>query len=181
LGANAVLCNHVHVPGGFEIYEGVPIIYSSGNFLFEGENEVDGWYKGFLVKLTIQPGAVVAVQLIPYWQSKNRVGVTLMDQSDQRRFLANIENLSMIIADSTMLAEKWNQFVQSKREQYFNSILNLSKAERKMLRFGIWPFWRLKRTDGIRLLNLFACEAHHNVVVSLLSTEFGGSERCCEK
>lgn len=176
VGANAVLCNHVHVPGGIEIYEGVPIIYSSGNFLFEGKNEVDGWYKGFLVRLTTQPGTVVAMQLIPYWQSRNRVGVTLMDQGERRRFLANLANLSMVISDSAMLAEKWDQFVLSKREQYLASVLNLSKVERKMLRFGIWPFWRLKRSDGLRLLNLFSCEAHQEVVVSLLSSEFSPRE-----
>ena len=181
LGANAVICNHVHVPGGIEIYEGTPIIYSTGNFLFEGENEVDGWYKGFLVKLEIQPNAVVRVQLIPYWQSKNMVGVTLMDQEERQLIFSDISNLSTIIADSTLLTKHWNQFVQSKREQYFNSLLNLSKVERKMLRFGIWPFWRLKRSNGSRLLNLFSCEAHHDLVVSLLSTEFRRNEGFGEK
>jgi hypothetical protein len=177
LGAHAVICNHVHVPGGMEIHEGVPIIYSSGNFLFEWENEIDGWYKGFLVQLSIHPGAVDAVQLIPYWQSKNRVGVTLMDQGEKRQFLAEVANLSKVIANPDELNEKWDQFVQSKREQYLNSLFNLSKVERKMLRSGIWPFWRFKRSDAIRLLNLFACESHHNVIVSLLSTEFGVTER----
>ena len=177
LGAHAVICNHVHVPGGMEIHEGVPIIYSSGNFLFEWENEIDGWYKGFLVQLSIHSGAVDAVQLIPYWQSKNRVGVTLMDQGEKRQFLAEVANLSKVIANPDELNEKWDQFVQSKREQYLNSLFNLSKVERKMLRSGIWPFWRFKRSDAIRLLNLFACESHHNVIVSLLSTEFGVTER----
>jgi hypothetical protein len=177
LGAHAVICNHVHVPGGMEIYEGVPIVYSSGNFLFEWENEIEGWYKGFLVKLIIHPGEVAAIQLIPYWQSKNRAGVTLMDQGEKRQFLADVANLSKVIADPAELIEKWDQFVQSKREQYLSSLFNLSKVERKMLKSGVWPFWRLNRSDGARLLNLFACESHHNVVVSLLTTEFGINER----
>jgi hypothetical protein len=177
LGANAVLCNHVHVPGGIEIYDGVPIIYSSGNFLFEWDNQVDEWYKGFLVQLTIQPSAVAAIRLIPYWQSKNGVGVKPMDQAEQQFFFTDITNLSMIITDPTWLEEKWDQFVHSRRRQYYNTLLNLSKVERILLRSGVWPFWRLSRSEGIRMLNLFSCESHHNVIVSLLANEFGVNQR----
>jgi poly-gamma-glutamate synthesis protein (capsule biosynthesis protein) len=176
LGANAVVCNHVHVPGGIEIYEGMPIIFSTGNFLFEGKSEVDGWYKGFLVKLAIQPGAVVAVQLIPYWQSKDKVGVRLMDHCEQGQFFAHLSELSAVIADPVALGEKWDLFVRSKRVQYFSSVLGLNKVERRLLRSGLWPFWRLKRSGGARLLNLFTCESHRDVMISLLSPEFSARE-----
>jgi poly-gamma-glutamate synthesis protein (capsule biosynthesis protein) len=172
VGAHAVVCNHVHVPGGIEVYRGAPIIYSTGNFLFEGEDEVDGWYKGFLVKLAIQPGAVVALQLIPYWQSKDQVGVRLMSHAEQGHFFAHLAEVSSVIADPVALEESWDRFVRSKRVQYLSSALGLTKVERRLLRSGLWPFWRLRRSAGAGLLNLFACESHRDVMTSLLTSEF---------
>ena len=33
-GASAVIVHHQHLPGGVEVYSGVPIVYGTGNFLF---------------------------------------------------------------------------------------------------------------------------------------------------
>ena len=178
LGVNAVICNHIHVPGCIEIYDGVPIIYSSGNFLFEANDAVDGWYKGFLVKLSIQSNAVVGIRLIPYWQSKDQVGVKLMEQSEQRQFLNHIFEISSLLADPAELVKKWDLFVNSKRIQYLSAVLGLNKVERQLLKFGIWPSWRLKRSARAGLLNLFTCEAHRDVMISLLSSEFMLGESC---
>jgi poly-gamma-glutamate synthesis protein (capsule biosynthesis protein) len=172
VGADAVVCNHVHVPGGIEVYHGVPIVYSTGNFLFEGESKVDEWHQGFLVKLAIQPGAVVALQLIPYWQFKDQVGVRLMSHAEQGQFFAHLSEISSVIADPVALEEKWDRFVRSKRVQYLSSVLGLNRVERRLLRSGVWPFWRLRRSAGARLLNLFTCESHRDAMTSLLTSEF---------
>lgn len=172
LGADAVVCNHVHAPSGIEIYERAPIIYSTGNLLFEWENQPAQWYKGYLTKLFIQPGAVAAVKLIPYWQSKDQPGVALMNHSEQREFFAHLSELAAVIADPAALRKEWDLFVRSKRIQYLSLILGLNRAERQMLRLGIGPFGRLGRSDGPGLLNLFTCESHRDLMISLLSSEF---------
>jgi poly-gamma-glutamate synthesis protein (capsule biosynthesis protein) len=166
LGANAVICNHVHVPSGIEIYEGAPIVYSTGNFLFESESAVADWYRGYFVRLTIQPSAVTAMQLIPYWQSKDNVGVRLMDHSEQVQFFAHISEVSAVVADPAKLMKEWVLFVRSKRVQYLSAVLGLNKIERRLLRIGVWPFWHLKRSNGAVLLNLFTCESHRDVMIS---------------
>jgi len=46
LGANAVIGGHPHVVQDYEIYKGKPIVYSLGNFVFDGfadEDNVTGW------------------------------------------------------------------------------------------------------------------------------------------
>jgi len=172
LGVNAIVCNHVHVPGGMEIYKDTPIIYFNGNFLFESDNEPDEWYKGFLVKFLISPITGTTVELVPYQQSKNDIGITLMDERERQLFLNNVSNLSNIISCPEDLLQKWMAFVNSKQIFYLSMLLNLSKVERKLLQFGLWPFWRLKRSDGIRLLNLFTCESHQELIISLLSEKF---------
>jgi poly-gamma-glutamate synthesis protein (capsule biosynthesis protein) len=45
-GANAVIGGHPHVVQDYEIYKGKPIVYSLGNFVFDGfedEDNVTGW------------------------------------------------------------------------------------------------------------------------------------------
>jgi hypothetical protein len=105
------------------------------------------------------------------------VGVKLMDHCEQGQFFAHLNEVSDVIADPITLTKKWDLFVNSKRVQYLSVILGLNKVERRLLKFGIWPFWHLKRSAGAGLLNLFTCESHRDVVVSLLSTEFGGKRK----
>jgi poly-gamma-glutamate synthesis protein (capsule biosynthesis protein) len=38
-GADVVIGSHPHVPQGFEMYNGKPIFYSLGNFIFDQSNE----------------------------------------------------------------------------------------------------------------------------------------------
>lgn len=34
-GGQAVICHHPHIPGAYEYYQGKPIVYSLGNFIFD--------------------------------------------------------------------------------------------------------------------------------------------------
>lgn len=52
-GCDAVICHHPHVPGAYEIYNGKPIFYSLGNFLFDNSNSTDSWNEGYMVKLNL--------------------------------------------------------------------------------------------------------------------------------
>ena len=57
-GADAVIGGHPHVTQGAEIYHGKPIIYSFGNFVFDGFHE-DATRTGWLVRLTVNKRGVV--------------------------------------------------------------------------------------------------------------------------
>jgi poly-gamma-glutamate capsule biosynthesis protein CapA/YwtB (metallophosphatase superfamily) len=57
-GADAVIGGHPHVTQGAEIYRGKPIIYSLGNFVFDGFHE-DATRTGWLVRLTLNKRGVV--------------------------------------------------------------------------------------------------------------------------
>ena len=59
LGAAAVIAMHTHCPQGYEIYRGVPIVYSMGNFFFPAppypdrpRNEV--WWYGYMSLLSVE-------------------------------------------------------------------------------------------------------------------------------
>ncbi|MBN2460920.1 MAG: CapA family protein, partial [Candidatus Cloacimonetes bacterium] len=44
LGAAAVIGHHSHYPGGFELYRGVPLFYSLGNFILDRQDQKRDWY-----------------------------------------------------------------------------------------------------------------------------------------
>ena len=58
-GADAVVGGHPHVTQGAEIYRGKPIVYSLGNFVFDGFDQPEGRL-GWVLRLTVDRGGVVA-------------------------------------------------------------------------------------------------------------------------
>jgi poly-gamma-glutamate synthesis protein (capsule biosynthesis protein) len=58
-GADVVVGNHPHVTQGAEIYRGRPVIYSLGNFVFDGF-ELPAAKRGWLVRLTLDREGVAA-------------------------------------------------------------------------------------------------------------------------
>jgi len=70
-GADAVICNHAHVPGAYEIYENKPIVYSLGNLIFDHVRPPVGWNKGYAVSLAYNTDtkAFSQINIIPYTQS----------------------------------------------------------------------------------------------------------------
>jgi poly-gamma-glutamate synthesis protein (capsule biosynthesis protein) len=62
-GADAVVGGHPHVTQGAEHYRGRPIIYSLGNFVFDGF-ELPAARVGWLLRLTVDRGGVVAWETV---------------------------------------------------------------------------------------------------------------------
>jgi len=58
-GADAVIGGHPHVTQGAEIYHGRPIIYSLGNFVFDGFHE-EATRTGWLLRLSVDKHGVVS-------------------------------------------------------------------------------------------------------------------------
>ena len=61
-GAAAVVGGHPHVTQGAEIYRGKPIVYSLGNFVFDGFDYPEA-QRGWLLRLTLDRGGVT------YWET----------------------------------------------------------------------------------------------------------------
>lgn len=59
-GADAVVGGHPHIVQGAEIYRGRPIVYSLGNFVFDGFADKPTGRLGWLLRLTVERGGVIA-------------------------------------------------------------------------------------------------------------------------
>jgi poly-gamma-glutamate synthesis protein (capsule biosynthesis protein) len=177
-GANAVISHHTHVPSGIEIYHGAPIVYGTGNLLFDWAGpRPEEWYAGYLVRLAVTTETVTEVRLIPYWQCRGEPITRLMTEEEANLFLKEIDRLSKVIADEKALSHQWTTFCQSKRVEYLSAVMGLSRFERRLLRVGVWPAWRLTKGQLTALYNLLACESHRDALISNLANQLTLWER----
>jgi poly-gamma-glutamate capsule biosynthesis protein CapA/YwtB (metallophosphatase superfamily) len=65
LGVDAFLGHHPHVPHGIGWFEGRPIVYSLGNFVFAGHDHRAWTKQSFFARLTLRKGAPPEVQACP--------------------------------------------------------------------------------------------------------------------
>ena len=84
-GADAVIGAHPHVLQGIEYYQGKPIFYSLGNFIFANRT-----YETMMAELTVTDEGI-EVRVIPCVSTANQMG--LMDGSGRAAFYGNLQGL----------------------------------------------------------------------------------------
>ncbi|MBQ7982695.1 MAG: CapA family protein [Clostridia bacterium] len=105
MGADAVIAGHTHCPQGYEMFDGKPIVYSMGNFLFKSSTERssdDPWHYGYMTALDIGERCI-DLHLIPYRFSIGADKIHVFAGEDREKMLAYIDRLSGTIANPTEL------------------------------------------------------------------------------
>lgn len=105
MGADAVVAGHTHCPQGYETYNGKPIIYSMGNFLFTNSSrpdEKDSWYYGYFTLLDIKEDGI-SFSTVPYRFDKLGSGIKVFSGEEKRKMDEYISGLSAIIGDPALL------------------------------------------------------------------------------
>lgn len=98
MGADAVIGGHTHCPQGYEIYDGKPIVYSMGNFLFKSSSdrpENDSWHYGYMSILEITNS--VSLDIIPYKFDINATKISVFNGDNKNKMVDYINELSRII------------------------------------------------------------------------------------
>lgn len=98
-GADAVIGSHPHVLQGIEYYQGKPIFYSLGNFIFS-----NGAYESIVVELTVTEGET-RVRVIPCASEGNQMGLL----SKKQDYFQRLKELSFgvrIEEDGRVLEEQ---------------------------------------------------------------------------
>jgi len=171
-GAHAVICHHSHVAGPVEVYQGAPIAYGTGNFLFPSDSpRKSAWHLGYLVSLRLTVQGVMAFELLPYQQSVNGVDVQRMGDADEEAFLVRLQEDARVVADPEALASAWEHYCLKQRSYYLYATLGLTRIERRLLRSGVWPVWRRRRRRIPELLNLLTCDSHREAAETIFSRE----------
>lgn len=141
MGADAVIGGHTHCPQGYEIYDGKPIVYSMGNFLFkssEERNEKDSWYYGYMSILEIADS--ITLKTVPYKFNNEATKIKALGNEMSEY----IDKLSKIIQNPELL------------KNYFKGWSYLHK-------------WLPSLSEGnFGGFDLARCEAHHSQMKEIL-------------
>lgn len=164
-GASAVIGTHPHCPQGIEIYNGVSIIYSLGNFLFGYDiglpySKDNFWWKSFMAKLSFNRNRACVLELIPYTFGPDATGIELIKGIEKDDFLKYINHLSDIIQDEKELTALWQAWCLENGSELIG-----------FLKGGKWPFdFENKNAlqEMVNCRNAFTCEAHNELLTTFL-------------
>jgi len=115
-GASIIVGHHSHYISGYEIFEGVPIFYGLGNFLFDFTTKLKGWYEGILLNIRINAQKEITWELHPFKQCKGNLKVELLEGQEKLRVENEIRIINSIIADPEKLKEKFNSLVETHKK-----------------------------------------------------------------
>lgn len=167
-GADAIVCHHAHISSGTEVWHGVPIMYGTGNFLFDSEPpQPESWYKGYMVSFEIRRHRVDHFELIPYVQCREEAGVRLLDSNEAESFRKELEQLSEVISDPDRLESSWQKFCNHRQRESMTKLLSMNRVLDVLLSRNLIPLRLFKRRFPV-MLNLLRCQAHHDVLIETL-------------
>jgi len=168
LGVDAVMGHHTHCFSGFEIYQEKPIVYSLGNFVFDGESRNSTWNIGSAVTLFISDDGI-NFELHPFTQCNDKVGVHLFKENEKTKWINKEKTKTELIQDDEKLEIEFDKFVK-KQERLYRSYLEpkscsfINAAKNR----GILPR-RIKGYKALLFNNIFRAEAHRDILLKLLS------------
>ena len=170
-GADIVVGHHTHCISGNEVYKGVPIYYSLGNFLFTKPNTNEEWYTGLILEIEIS-NEKVDCEVHPVRQEKVNFKLTLLEGNDKEEVSGRIETYSNIIHDPYELKKNWKAYIEKQSKQYLNYWAPVSFIQNRYIaaifrRMGVNFF--NKKISSL-YLKLMRCEAHRDMSKEVLSS-----------
>ena len=169
-GVDAIVAHHTHCFSGFEYYNGKPIVYSLGNFIFDYKKKYQKgkWTEGMSVILNLIDDKF-ELEIIPHFQGKqDNSTLQLLSNEEKEEFFNKIEQLSEKIKDDLLFIEEWENYLQTQEKFYLSSLYIKNLYIRALFMKGFFPINILKNKHNKLLLNLMRCEAHHEITKSIL-------------
>ncbi len=170
-GADIVVGHHTHCISGNEVYKGVPIYYSLGNFLFTKNNINDEWYTGLILEVEITSEGIDC-QIHPVKQEKESFELSFLKDIDKEEVLGIFKTYSNVINNPDELLNNWKMYIEKQSKEYLNywsplSFINNRYVAGLFRRLGINFF--NKKVSSL-YLNLMRCEAHRDLSKEVLSS-----------
>lgn len=178
-GADVVVAHHPHCYGGYEIYNGKPIFYSLGNFIFDYKKKYQKghWTEAFVLKLVISSDKI-DFQLIPFFQGREQnPNIELMKGNDEKNFFEKINMLNKTIVNNEEFFTQWQLYLETQRKTYTSLLRTPNKYVRFLQAKNLLPQFGLNKEFRNVLLNINRCETHHEILKSVLENKNSKDER----
>ena len=161
MGADALVAMHPHCPQGYEMYNGKPIVYSLGNFMFRTLSKTvtqDGsWNYGYLASLTFEKGRGAVLQIDPYQNNLKTSVIRLMEGEARETMMAYLEEISRRFADPVEHERMFMGWCMIAGPGYARQ----TKYDESMLECPDDP-------PALGLRNVFTCEAHNELITTYM-------------
>lgn len=168
-GADAVVNHHQHCYSGYEIYNGRPIFYGIGNFLFDSPNSRNTiWNQGYMVELDFLDSGVM-YKIHPYNQCGELPIVELMAGEDIESFNNRLNKINEIIQSDYKLQVEFDSY------SYRNRKFILSAFTPWVNRIFVSAFVRgllpsfLPKSKIKYIKSRIMCESHYDLTINELS------------
>jgi poly-gamma-glutamate synthesis protein (capsule biosynthesis protein) len=165
-GADAVINIHTHCPQGIELWKGVPIIYSTGNFFFPSPwmnfKRQDFWWTGYLPRISFDKKGAFSIEITPYTFSPNPWKIEPFDRKRKGNFCKYLAIISAIIENDGELHEYFDAWCLQMGSATISLIKNLVSS---------WPIDYTVDSQVEKMLplrNLLTCEAHSEMISNFI-------------
>ena len=108
-GADCVLGHHPHVPQGIEWYQGRPIAYSLGNFVFFQHTDLYYRKVGLCIRLRLAGNALASLEVLPY--SITGTGLRRLGPAEEKSFHRKIDLISKPLHAREGAAKAWEAYL----------------------------------------------------------------------
>lgn len=164
-GVSGVICHHSHVVSGYEVYKGVPIFYSLGNFMFDKPGKPETWRQGLMVQFHLDDTGNLQFT----WQKFH------YEESGLLTLQASAANDLCEITES-MVEKMWDKFIEDPlgARSCLNKMRRASVVERAINYLMPQLVWH---GVDLALLNLLRNEYSHEYLVSLLESHLNSNDR----
>jgi poly-gamma-glutamate capsule biosynthesis protein CapA/YwtB (metallophosphatase superfamily) len=172
-GANAIIGHHTHCISGYEEYNGVPICYSLGNFLFTENSKYADWNIGLVAEIVIDTSSKISVNLHPIEYNNQSYSLNLLRGDSKTTILNRVKCYSEIIKDPKSIQKSWDSFLQKQSKLYLEMLSPIAQVKYRYLKGLLYKLklsQKLISKKGFALiLNLNRCEAHSDVVKEVMT------------
>lgn len=171
-GADLIVGHHTHCINGYEIYQGVPIYYSLGNFLFTKNNPNDDWYLGLVLEILIEEKKL-STKLRSVRQDKQGFNLKVNTSDDKKKVFERIKRYNEIIINKVALTKEWEAFSVKKSHSYLNYWSFATFLKNQYLKALLQKLnfnFQNKKTLAL-FLNLLRCEAHRDLSKEVLTKQ----------
>lgn len=174
-GADVVVGHHPHVVQGWEVYRGVPIFPSIGNFAFDRQADTENTARGLVLDLQFQGSELTAIEPVP---TRLNDRVESLPEGIDTGFSNYLTQASEVLASDKLYDAHWQTIADRLfHERYSNWLLTGVGETLGLARANPTdpaaqrPRWdpERRRTELLTLLNVVRNESHNDVVSTALA------------